>query len=416
VSTINWKANLAVLWVAQTLTMIAFSFFLPFIPLYVKSLGVESDTIAAQWAGFIVAAGAVSMTITQPMWGNLSDRTGRKLMLVRTMIGSCVFVFLMGMVVCPEQLVVVRFFHGMVSGANTAATALVATTTPKEKLGFALGTIQMGTFFGSSVGPLIGGVLADNLSYRPVFCIASAMQLLSGLLVLLLVREHFTKPAADAPKRSALNEFRSLLAMGMFVLLFGVLFLIHFGNVVISPVLSLFINSLHDSTGDVATAAGLVIGATGLMSAISALSLGRLSDKVGHKLLLTICLAGSAITYFPQAYVNEVWQLLVLRMALGIFLGGLLPSANALIVTLVPHERRGSAFGITSTAQSLATLIGPLSAIAIVGLWDMRAIFTVAGVLYLVGFVLVSIGFRRHRPEVAISEPVPLLTNQSEDL
>jgi len=343
----SWKRNLAALWIAQTLTMIAFSFVFPFIPLFVQSLGVPDPVEAADWAGAIAAAAAVSMSVAQPFWGSLADRWGRRPMVIRSMLGGAFIVTVMGLATSPQQLLVTRFVQGAITGTVAAANALVATSTPRHRLGFALGVMQVAIFLGSSLGPLIGGILADNFGYRIPFYVAGALMAVGATIVLLFVRENFTPPPVGSARGGILAESRSMLAITVFPILLVVIFLIQFGGTIISPVLSLFIEELS-GTQDAATAAGVVLAATGAVSAASALLLGRVSDKLGSRRILTVCLVGASLSYFPQCLVQQVWQLLLLRMLLGVFLGGLMPSANALLAGLVTQERRGAAFGLAA--------------------------------------------------------------------
>ncbi|MCL4535827.1 MAG: MFS transporter [Bacteroidetes bacterium] len=390
----GWRRNLAAMWVAQTMTAVAFSFVLPFIPLYVQVLGIEGTNEAADWAAFISAAAALSMTIAQPIWGNMADRWGRKPMVVRSMIGGSICIFLMGLATSPEQLLVLRFIQGSVTGVVAAATALVASSTPKPRLGFALGLMQVAMFGGTSIGPLIGGFIADTFGYRASFYSASALMMLGGVLTILFVRERFARPPTDQPRQGVWAGNRSVLAIGFFPLLIGVVFLIQLGGVIVSPVLSLFIAELHEGE-NAATAAGLVLAATGVVSAISAIIIGRLSDRVPHTVILPVCLLGAAVSYFPQAFVQQVWQLLLLRMLLGAFLGGLMPTANAMVARLVPEERRGAAYGLTSTANALANGVGPLMAAAITTSLGMRAVFLATGAFFALDWAWVTMGFRK---------------------
>jgi len=401
----EWKRNLAALWVAQTLTMVAFSFVLPFIPLYVQSLGVKDPVQAAQWAGAIGAAAAVSMSVAQPFWGNLADRFGRRPMVIRSMLGGAFVLAAMGMASSPEQLLAIRFIQGGITGTVAASNALVATSTPRQRLGFALGVLQVAVFLGSSVGPLLGGVMADRFGYRVPFFAAGALMAVGATIVLLLVRERFTPPKPGEQRKGVLQQSRSLLAMPTFPILLGVTFMIQLGGNVIGPVLSLFVADLSGGE-DPATAAGVVLAATGAVSAASALGLGRVSDRVGHQRVLAICLAGAALTYLPQAMVTQFWQLLLLRMLLGLFLGGLMPSANALLAALVSQERRGAAFGLAATATSMANAAGPLSGALFASLWGMRSVFLATGLLFTFALGWAGWGLRRYpvaasRPEAA---------------
>lgn len=395
----TWQRNLAALWIGQTFTMVAFSFVFPFFPLYVQELGVEGTAEAAQWAGYVGAAAAISMAVAQPIWGNMADRWGRKPMVIRSMVGSAITVAAMGFVTSPEQLVALRFLQGAVSGVVSAANALVASSAPKERLGFSLGLMQVALFVGHALGPLGGGLIADAMGFRMPFYVAGGLMATGALIVVLFVHEDFTRPAAGTPRRGVLAEGRALFGIGLFPVLVVVIFLIQFGGVIVGPVLSLYVEELHGAA-NAATMAGVVIALNGVVSAVAAVLIGRVSDRIGPAVILPVCLVGSALTYLPQAFVQDVWQLLWLRMALGIFLGGMMPSANAMLAGLVPRARRGAAFGLAAMATSLANGAGPLSAAAIATYFDLRAIFLVTGGLFTFAFIWVTAGFRRHRAEM----------------
>ncbi len=405
-----WQRNLAALWLGQTLGMVAFSFVFPFFPLYVQTLGVQGTAEAAQWAGVIVAASAISMAVAQPIWGNLADRWGRKPMVVRSMLGAGLTVGAMGFVTSPEQLLLARLIQGAVSGTVAAANALVATSTPKLHIGFALGVMQVAMFLGSSVGPLLGGVIADNLGYRTSFYAAGFLLLLGAVVVVVFVHERFTPPPADLPRAGVWAEARSLLGITLFPLIIGIIFMIQVGGVIVAPVLSLFIAELSGGENE-ATAAGVVLGLGGAVSAVSAIVLGRLSDRVGRTLILPICVAGAGLSYFPQAFVEEVWQLLILRMLLGVFLGGMMPTANALLVEVSPRSKRGAAFGLAAAAMAIANAVGPLSGAAIASHWGLRAVFLATSGLFLLTLAWVLAGFRRQaeaqRAEIVASANKP---------
>lgn len=390
----GWERNLAAIWFAQTASQMGFSFILPFIPLYVQVLGVRDAVEAVRWAGAIAAASAVSMTIAQPIWGVVADRWGRKPMVIRSMVGGSLIISLMAFVTSPEQLLVLRFVQGSVTGVVAAATALIATSTPRHRMGFALGLNQVAMFAGASVGPLIGGVIADNLGYRASFLASGALLMVGGLIVVFFVRERFTRPGAAGPRQSILSQSRALLSNGVLSMMVAIIFLINLASLVVSPVLSIFIAELSRNV-NAATAAGGVLAATGAASAAAAVVIGRLSDRVGHGRILVICLVGATVTYLPQAAVTDVWQLLALRLLLGLFLGGLMPGANALVASVVPEQRRGVAYGLTGTASALAHGIGPASGAAIASAWGLRAVFVATSVLFALAATFIGLGLRR---------------------
>ncbi|MGI5834973.1 MAG: MFS transporter [Chloroflexota bacterium] len=400
----KWQRNLTALWIAQTLNMVAFSFVIPFFPLYVQTLGVQGAAEVAQWAGILAAAPSLSLAISQPIWGSLADRFGRRPMVIRSMFGGGVVVGLMGFVSSPEQLLVLRLIQGLVTGTVAACNALVASTTPKAHLGVALGIMQVAIFLGMSIGPLIGGIFADTYGFRITFYVACILMLLGALIAAVFVEEQFTPPSRGVQRPSIWRDSRTLLSTAIFPILLGVTFLIQFGQSIVAPMLSLFIEELSGGV-NAATMAGVTLAGTGVTSAISALALGRLGDRIGHTKILTVCLAGATITFFPQAMVQDVFQLVILRSLLGFFLGGLMPTANALIAQASPDARRGSAFGLSSASTSLAHGAGPLMGAGVATHWGLRAVFLATSILFAIAYIWTSHGFRKYplsraKPEI----------------
>jgi MFS family permease len=324
-------------------------------------------------------------------------------MVIRSMVGGFICVSIMAFAQTPEQLLIGRFLQGGLTGVWAASNALVATSAPKEKVAFSLGFLQMGVFLGNAAGPFIGGVIADNYGFHAAFYVAAGLLALGALCVVLFVSERFERPPQDSPCPGAWSSGKQLMTMGAFPILFGVMLMVQFGSVIVNPVLTLYVQELH-GMGQAATVAGILLAATGVASAFSSLLLGRISDRIGHERVLAVCLIGCAVTYIPQAFVQDVGQLMALRIVLGLFLGGLLPSNNALIAIVVPSKKRGAAFGLTSSANAGANFFAPLTAAAIVALWDIRSVFMVTAVLYVLFFVWVYIGFRRYPIKEAAAE------------
>jgi DHA1 family multidrug resistance protein-like MFS transporter len=390
----SWKGNLAAIFVAQFCVMVAFSFIFPFTPLYVHDLGVQDATRAAQWSGAIGASAAFSMALAQPFWGSLADRVGRRPMVIRSMVAAAVTLGLMGLAQTPWHLLALRCLQGVFSGTVTASNTLVATSVPKDRLGQALGIMQVAFFGGTSMGPLVGGYVADRWGFRAACVVAAVLAMAAATLVTLVVRESFTPPPRGERPSGVVAESRAVLAVPGFTTVILVVFLVHLGPTLAAPVLALFIRDLTGGT-DTATTAGAMFAATGVVSAVAAVVGGRLGDRWGHGVILPVCLLGAAVTYAPQAYVRTVGELLALRLVLGVFLGGLMPSANALLARLVPAERRGSGFALGATATSLANGVGPLGGALAATHLGIREVFLVAGVLYAVGHVTVLVALRR---------------------
>src|SRR5258708_34493502 len=98
---------------------------------------------------------------------------------------------------------------------------------------------------------------------------------------------------------------------------------------------------------NIATLAGIAFSITGLAIVISAPFLGNRSDRIGYRRVLLISLLGATLTTLPQAFTDNYWLFTAERFAVGLFIGGLLPTANALVGRLVPRSDRGTIYGMT---------------------------------------------------------------------
>ena len=153
------------------------------------------------------------------------------------------------------------------------------------------------------------------------------------------------------------------------------------------PVMPLFIQSLVGSTERLASIAGTVTGIAAISAAISALVVGRLSDRWGNRITLLGCSLGAAILYIPQSLARSVWHIGAALSAQGLFRGGIGPNISAMVVRSVPKEQTGAALGLSSSFQSAGFAVGPLLGAAIMSATSARIVFLVAGAV----FVLVAL-------------------------
>ncbi|MCC6705146.1 MAG: MFS transporter [Thermomicrobiales bacterium] len=395
---IDWQRNLYAIWLAQFLAILGFSLRAPFLPFFLEDLGADTPSSVALWSGMINAAGAGVMVIAAPMWGAVADRRGRRPMLVRAMFFATFTVGLMGFATAPWQLLGLRLVEGATTGTVVAATALVASTTPRDKLGYSLGLIQMSIFSGSAIGPLIGGVLGDAIGYRPTFFAAGGMLFAGCLIVFFVVRENFTPvERKDAP--SGLRAFRAA-GSWMFVGVMGsmvlILFASRFASSAVQPIVPIFIGQLHDSVLGLSASAtsGLALGMLGLTSAISSIYFGRLGDRRGHQSILLICAFASALIYLPMGLATSSWQLVILQGLFGIAAGGLVPAANAIIADKTSPDQRGTVFGFTASAASLGGFFGPLAGAGIAAWIGFSAAFVITGIFLLIVSLIIWRSFR----------------------
>ena len=136
-----WIRTVVVLTAAQVLSELAFSFALPFTPLYIQELGVEDVTEAGLWAGLMAGLFAIAMGGMAPVWGLVADRFGHRMMIQRAFLGAGLAILGMAFVRSPEQLLVLRVAHGAFTGVVTAIATLVSLSVPRAYLGMVLGLL-----------------------------------------------------------------------------------------------------------------------------------------------------------------------------------------------------------------------------------------------------------------------------------
>ncbi|GMA58361.1 hypothetical protein GCM10025858_28640 [Alicyclobacillus sacchari] len=163
---------------------------------------------------------------------------------------------------------------------------------------------------------------------------------------------------------SLIGQFKLLGEMKSIQVMFFVLFVAQFSVMSVQPVLPLYIRELADKStqlvGILGTLSGICFAVTGLADLIFSPFLGKRSDRIGYKRVLSISLLGAALCYVPQALAPNIWVFILGRFGLGIFVGGVLPTANALVGRFTPREQRGRMYGFTSSSTFLGSFAGPL--------------------------------------------------------
>lgn len=393
-----WRRNLHVLWFAEFVAIAGFSVVSPILPLYVKELGIEGEKEIRLWSGLIFSAHAVTMAVLAPVWGALSDRHGRKLMVERAMFGGAIIMALMTLARSVQQVALLRAVQGMLTGTVTAATALVAATVPRDQTGYAMGSLQMAIYVGASVGPLLGGAVADALGYRAAFLVTSVLLLLAALAVLVLVKEparvvrgaDIDQARETGPKRSLRSRAESamspVLGSALLVGLLGIRLLMRMAVRLPMPTMPLFVESITPAGTRVATVTGLTTGLGALAGAVGGRQLGRLSDRIGYRQILIACAVTSVILYLPQSLVDRPLWLIILQAGSGLAMGGILASLSAAIATLAPEGREGIVYGVDATVVSVANFVGPMTGSLLAAYWGLRVPFVAAaGVFALAG-------------------------------
>lgn len=382
----QWRKNLYILFVTQMLSTAGFSLIFPFLPLYVRELGIASFGTLEFWSGMVFSAQALTMMISAPLWGVVADRYGRKPMMVRATLGGAVIIAAMGFVSSAEQLTLLRAIQGLITGTIAAANALVAATAPKERSGEAMGLLQTGTWVGIAIGPLLGGLLGDAFGFRASFWITGTLLGLAGLAVIIGVREEFTpKPKREMP--GLFSSFRQLTMPGMGTL-YSVSLLSNLSRSVILPIAPLFVVQLMHSEANVGTITGIMMGATAFVGSASAVWFGRLGDRLGHgRILFTGAVLG-VIFYLPQPFVTTAWQLVLLQALTGLATGAILPTTGALLNLYTPAGSQGATYGLDNSVKAAGRMIAPMLAAGVAVWFGLRGVFALAAVVYIITAVV----------------------------
>jgi DHA1 family multidrug resistance protein-like MFS transporter len=403
-----WQRNLAALWIGQLIAIAGFSVTLPFLPYYVQELGISGVDRVAFWTGLITSAQATTMALVAPIWGSLADRYGRKIMVVRAMFGGAVVIGSMGFTRNVYQLLVLRAIQGTLTGTVPAATTLVASNTPEERRGYALGLLQMAIYLGASVGPLLGGFVSDNLGYRAAFFVTGGLLFVAGVLVSALVREEFAPP----PEKEGKDEARPRLWDGLLLVLrtralltvFSVRVLMRTAFRIVSPVLALFIQQLAAPGVRVASLTGTITGVASAVSAGSSIFMGRSSDKFGPRRILTACGTAACLLYILQGWAQTTTQFLILRALNGVAMGGVVAATSALLAELAPRDRFGAVYGVNTSLTAAANAFAPMIGAALTARWGLSSAFLGAGVMYGLATLVVAAavpGKKAEQPESA---------------
>lgn len=381
---IRWQRTLFILFFAQMMTAVGFSSVFPFLPLYVDSLGSSTDLSVEFLSGMVYSAQGFSMMIASPVWGVLADRYGRKLMVERAMFGGSVLLLLMAFVQSAEQLVLLRTIQGLITGTVSAASALIAAEAPRKHMGSAMGTLQVGLAGGVAIGPVIGGAIADLYGYRVAFFVTAGLLFISGVAVLFGVKENFSSLAnEDFKPRTFIAEWRRVITTPGVLTSYSMRFTSQLGRMMIIPIIPLFISILLVDQSGVNTFTGIVVGVASGTSTISAIYLGRVGDRVGHKKVVIACSLVAALVYIPQSMVTAGWQLLIFQALIGISLGGIIPTISALLARYTQSGEEGAVYGLDNAINAGSRAVAPILGSGVALLFGMRATFIGTALFFL---------------------------------
>lgn len=375
-----WQRNLYVLWFGVFMMGIGFSEVLPFMSLYVDTLGKFTASQLSFYSSLTFSISYLATAIASPFWGRLADAKGRKLMLLRAAFGMAIVFALMGIVTNVWQLVALRAIQGLLGGFISNANAMIATQTPKNRVGYAMGLLVTGTTAGQLLGPFIGGTLASLFSYRLAFFITAIIFMLVFLLTWFMVQEDFVPVERDqAPSlKTVISELDDpKLTFGLFT----TTLIIQMANFSISPFIALFVRELNTTSLSTTFLAGVVTAMPGIATLFAAQKFGVLGDRFGTDKMILVGFGIGFISLLPIAWVTTIWQLIFLRFIMGISNSTMMPAVQTLLTRTTPRQITSRIFSYNQSFQSMGAVFGPLLGSVVATQFGYRGVFVASAIL-----------------------------------
>ena len=388
----TWKRTVYISLVCVFCTAFGVSQLAPILPLYFHDLGVKTPEAMSLWSGLATGATYIIVCLAAPFWGRVADKKGRKITLIRSSFGMALCNILIAFQTTPEGVVLIRLIQGLVSGFYSASITLIASESPIERTGWALGLLASANLAGSLIGPLLGGYIADTVGIRNDFIIVGALMGLAGVLATIFIHENYV-PQPNPEKLSIrklkeqIPEFNSIVALCVASFIYAICIMS------LQPVISVYIKGIAPSdTENLAFIAGAVFSAMGIAQLMSSSPLGKLVDKIGPRKVLVVSLIYVGILNIPQAYVSDVYQLAIIRFLQGFGLGGMLPALNTYLSSKTPREFTGQVFSYNQSCLFFGYFLGSVGGASLMAWLGFTTLFWVSGGLFIISALW--IGFK----------------------
>ena len=376
----------------------AFSIVPPVLPLMLPGMGIHDSAALRIWAGAILGAAPLAAAMTSPTWGRISDRLDRRLIILMSCVAAGTSTALMCFATHPLELLALRLAMGFFGGHVAASMAIVSAATPTGRMGYALGFMATAQLAGTLIGPLLGGVIADAFhSFRaPFFGAAVAAVMVAGLMMRVPARAAAAAAAAAAalgadavPEPSGQRRREPRLSRDIWLWI-GVLLLCQWAILCPQPMISLFVLQLVGPRSDLATLAGVAFSIVALSGLICAPLLGVLGDAIGARRVLLIGVLGAAACNFSQGFAHHYGLFVLERFCAGLFLAGIIPTANSLLAHHSAAENRGRIYGLSAASTFHGGFMGPVSGGALAAVLGLRSVFIASAGLLALAAAMIS--------------------------
>ncbi len=381
-----WQRNLIFLAVSQFIAMMGMNACVPFLPLYVRELGVVGESAQRFWSGLVFSGPYILSIVFVPIWGSLGDRYGRKLMIIRAILGLAIAMFLMGFARNVFELFLLRVFQGATSGFIAANLGFTVSNTPADRKGYAVGFLQSSQSAGAIAGPILGGFVSDLLGFREVFFAVAFLCLLSALLIVGFVKE-INKTNLENSE-STLQVLKMVIREPKYRYPMIMITLGQIGIFLTFPILPYFLEQLGAPPKILSSITGLVIGLSSIFNIIFAPIWGRWSDKHSVVKLLKRSSLILTVAFFLHSFAFSYYLILVLRALVGLSIAGLVPILYSHLGKIGDREKIGVIMGFASSATLFGSLVAFLGSALISPLMNLNWLFVLSAGILSITFLL----------------------------
>lgn len=377
----NWRRRLFFVSVAQFLATCGFGFSLPFIPFFIKEhLGIVDEMQRSMWVGLFAAGGQLALCLTSPIWGVVADIYGRRKMLLRAYFGSALILPLMIFVPSPPWLVGLRFVVGMFAGTVTASQALIASTTPQNKVGYAMGIVVSVVGSGNLTGMLLGSVMVEHFGYTISFISSGVLLLVAGLLILYGVTEPFVQQTTLREKMRE-TEFRlpQFGAIWILLILMSVTgFVTYFERPFIPQLVEMVTGGINAKRW-----VGIVLSCSAVAGIAAGSIMGRLADRFSPPKVGVASALLAGLCTLPVGLSTCISSLVGFRRGMAFFNAGLDPVLQIWLAKSAPIEKRALFIGWGTSFRAMGWFFSSTAAGAVAMWGGVRMVFFVASVFFI---------------------------------
>lgn len=384
----SWKILLAMMVTFALMMSSSYTMLIPFLPIYMQSeLGATADNVSL-WSGVTYAITFAISAFVSPIWGKLSDKMGKKPMIIRSSFLLAITYFLGGIVKTPFELFLVRAFQGIASGLWPACLVMMSACVPKNKIGISMGLMQSANICGGIIGPLLGGILATAFGMRNSFYVGAVALSLITVTTILFIKEPPVAPEKEINKAQPPSYLNFIKDKNILILLLCVC-MTNLVILQIQPIVSLYVQQLSHNSDKAVLLTGFIMSLGGIAGALASPLWGKTGQKVGFYKTITLAFISAGLLVSLQGVPNSLVLFGLMQFLCGLGFSGIFPSANSILVMLTPPSSRGMGFGSLFSAQMIGGALGPVIGGVIVSFMSFNTVYIISGsILFVIGIYL----------------------------